>query len=369
MAEVVTRWKQFIENQPADGPLSSVILASWDRSQAAGVKRDPPEASFHRIPEDDLRQRLRLSADWLAVVRPHVEWLTAMYRHVPHVIYLTDPQGIVLHSVGHQDFIEGFGLSPGYDWSEARMGTNGAGTALAAGKPVAVVGPEHWVNAFEDCTCTGAPICGPDHEIVGAIDISTHVRDGCPERLLVVAHAAYAIGRELALVQHSSSSHSESIGHSLRFQLDLTRSITDNATTAIFMMDHKSRCTFMNPAAEQMTGFKFEEVKGGILHDFIHHHHPDGRPYPMPDCPIDRALPEHFEVRDHEDVFIRKNGEFFPVLCNARVIYKEGKAVGTVIEVRDTTKERAAAEALRRQTSRSNRLVESNIIGVIFSND
>jgi len=153
---------------------------------------------------------------------------------------------------------------------------------------------------------------------------------------------------------------------SLRFQLDLTRSITDNATTAIFMMDDKSRCTFMNPAAEQMTGFTFEEVKGGVLHDFIHHRHPDGSPYPMPDCPIDRALPEQFEVRDHEDVFIRKTGEFFPVLCNARVIYKEGKAVGTVIEVRDTTNERAAADALRRQTARSNRLVESNIIGVMF---
>jgi PAS domain S-box-containing protein len=134
---------------------------------------------------------------------------------------------------------------------------------------------------------------------------------------------------------------------SLRFQLGLTRSITDNATTPIFMMDDRSRCTFMNPAAEQMTGFTFGEVEGGILHDFIHHHRPDGRPYPMPECPIDRALPEHDEVRDHEDVFFRKDGEKFPVLCNARVIDKEGKAVGTVIEVRDVTKEKEAAEALR----------------------
>jgi PAS domain S-box-containing protein len=156
---------------------------------------------------------------------------------------------------------------------------------------------------------------------------------------------------------------------SLRFQLDLTRSITDNATTAIFLMDDTSRCTFMNPAAEQMTGFRFEEVQSGLLHDFIHHSRPDGRPYPIVECPLDRALPEGFEVRDHEDVFIRKTGEFFPVLCNARVIYKDGRTVGTVIEVRDTTKERAAADALRRQTARATRLVESNIIGVIFSND
>jgi PAS domain S-box-containing protein len=133
----------------------------------------------------------------------------------------------------------------------------------------------------------------------------------------------------------------------LRFQLDLTKSITDNATTAIFMMDAKSRCTFANPAAEKMTGFRLEELRGQLLHDVIHHHHSDGTPYPIEDCPIDRALPEQTEVRDHRDVFIRKNGEFFPVFCNARVIYKQDIAVGTVIEVRDTTAEIKAEQAAK----------------------
>jgi PAS domain S-box-containing protein len=151
---------------------------------------------------------------------------------------------------------------------------------------------------------------------------------------------------------------SREAGRKLREQYDLTRTITDNATTAIFMMDDASRCTFMNPAAERMTGFRFAEVAGGILHDFIHHHHPDGRPYPMLECPIDRALPEQFDVVDYEDVFIRKSGEFFPVLVNARPIRREGKAVGTVIEVRDVTAERRAAEAARRRAEQVRRLAE-----------
>jgi PAS domain S-box-containing protein len=133
----------------------------------------------------------------------------------------------------------------------------------------------------------------------------------------------------------------------LRYQLDLTRAITDNATTAIFMMDRKSRCTFMNPAAEVITGFTFEEANGQILHDLIHHHHPDGRPYPMPECPIDRALPEKFDVFGHEDMFIRKDGTFFPVMCHTRLISRDGVAVGTIIEVRDITKEKKAEAALR----------------------
>lgn len=145
----------------------------------------------------------------------------------------------------------------------------------------------------------------------------------------------------------------------LRYHLDLTQAITDNATTAIFMMDAQSRCTFMNPAAEAMTGYSFDEVGGGVLHDFIHHHRLDGRPYPMRECLIDRALPEGGEVRDHEDFFIRKNGEFFPVVCNARVLYENEVAIGTVIEVRDITEAKRSELAAQHRSEQLRRLAEA----------
>src|SRR5205807_2559024 len=113
----------------------------------------------------------------------------------------------------------------------------------------------------------------------------------------------------------------------LRAAHELQRAITDNATTAIFMIDDKSRCTFMNPAAEAMTGYTSAEAIGQILHDLVHPQRPDGRPYPIPECLIDQTLLEHGEARDHEDLFFRKSGEPFPVLCNARVIYKGGATV------------------------------------------
>ena len=73
------------------------------------------------------------------------------------------------------------------------------------------------------------------------------------------------------------------------------QSITDNATAGLFMMDVNGVCTFMNPAAEEISGYTFEEIKQfpkKPLHDWIHHLHPDGTPYPMEECPIDRALPK-----------------------------------------------------------------------------
>ncbi len=119
------------------------------------------------------------------------------------------------------------------------------------------------------------------------------------------------------------------------------RTVTGNATLGLFMMDDRQHCTFMNPAAEELTGFRLWEVQGEPLHYFVHHTRADGTPYPMEECPIDRALPERNQQRG-EDVFVRPDGTFYPVAFTASPIVENGQAVGTVIEVRDTTEERRA---------------------------
>lgn len=128
----------------------------------------------------------------------------------------------------------------------------------------------------------------------------------------------------------------------LDYQSTLNKTITDNATSALFMMNAKGYCTFMNPAAEKMFGYSFEEISTKPLHYLIHHHRPDGSFYPMEECPLDRALPENFDVRAHEDMFIKKDGTFFPVVCAASPIFEKGIPVATVIEVRDVSEEKEA---------------------------
>lgn len=55
--------------------------------------------------------------------------------------------------------------------------------------------------------------------------------------------------------------------------------MTDNVGQAIFQMDHTGVVTFANPAAEAMFGWTQGEMHGRDLHAFIHHSHPDGRPF------------------------------------------------------------------------------------------
>ncbi|WP_437872424.1 ATP-binding protein [Sorangium sp. So ce363] len=173
----------------------------------------PVRPPFRRINDEELARRLERSADLVGAAIPHLHWAAALLRASEPAVYVVDGDGIVLYSVGtSRSMMETFGLLPGFDWSERAMGTNGAGTAIAANRPVAIVGPEHFASAFDDCTCTGAPIHAPDGTIIGAIDVSTSVAAGSPERLALVAHIAYTIERELQASWESRRREAEEAG-------------------------------------------------------------------------------------------------------------------------------------------------------------
>jgi PAS domain S-box-containing protein len=119
----------------------------------------------------------------------------------------------------------------------------------------------------------------------------------------------------------------------------LLKAITENASVSLFIMDERQHCVFMNPAAERLTGYSFDEVRGRPLHDVIHHTHPDGRHYPLQDCPIDRAFPERNRMQGQE-VFIHKEGHFYEVAFTASPIRADdGEPIGTIIEVQDVTEQ------------------------------
>jgi PAS domain S-box-containing protein len=124
--------------------------------------------------------------------------------------------------------------------------------------------------------------------------------------------------------------------------LALNRTITDNTQSCLWMMDAEGRGTFANPASERISGFKPEELIGQILHEKVHHTHPDGTHFPIEECPLDNALPLQESVVGYEDVFVHKDGHFYPVRCAGRPIVVNGQPIGTVIEVQDITEERRA---------------------------
>jgi PAS domain S-box-containing protein len=125
------------------------------------------------------------------------------------------------------------------------------------------------------------------------------------------------------------------------------KAVLDNATVAVFLMDRDRNCLYMNAAAERLTGYQLAQAQGKRLHELIHHSRPDGSPYPVEECPIDRSVPET-DGQQGEEVFVHPDGRFYPVAFTASPIRDEqGQISGTIVEVRDIRVEKEAAERLR----------------------
>lgn len=140
-----------------------------------------------------------------------------------------------------------------------------------------------------------------------------------------------------------------------RLQLE---TVAANATLALFIMDEHQQCTYMNPAAERLTGFRLEELQGKELHYYVHHTRPDGTHYPLEECPIDQAFPQNMREQG-EEVFVHKDGHFYPVAFTASPIRRDGITVGTIIEARDITEERAREAELAEERERYRFLAET----------
>jgi PAS domain S-box-containing protein len=138
----------------------------------------------------------------------------------------------------------------------------------------------------------------------------------------------------------------------LRREAAILRTVTDHLSEAVFQMDSAGLVTFANPAAERMFGWTVPELLGRNLHDLLHHHHPDGTPYPVETCPMVRALKTGETLPGLQDVFFRKDGTPVDVVCSNAPVAVDGQVTSAVLTISDVTDRRRARERLRESEDR-----------------
>lgn len=127
---------------------------------------------------------------------PVMEMLFEQIVFTRSMVVLTDPQGMILHAVGDNGFLERaqqVALAPGVDWSEASKGTNAIGTALFNEAPTLVHGSEHFVRANHFLTCSAAPILDHAGQLLGVLDVTGDQRSYHPHTLAMVNMSARMI--------------------------------------------------------------------------------------------------------------------------------------------------------------------------------
>ncbi len=144
----------------------------------------------------------------------------------------------------------------------------------------------------------------------------------------------------------------------LQYHLQLTDTIANRAAEALYLIDARGSLTYMNPAAEAMFGWTFDELKGKRLHDVVHYKHVDGTPYPARECPVGRVMVDGQPVHNHEDVFFHRDGRAVTVLCSNAPVVRDGVLTGAVLMVNDITERKRAEDALRQSEARFRQLTD-----------
>ena len=134
--------------------------------------------------------------------------------------------------------------------------------------------------------------------------------------------------------------------------------LLESTGEGIFGIDLEGNCTFLNRAGGLLLGWDPAEVLGRNMHALTHHSHPDGRHYPVEDCPIFNAFREARPCRIDAEVFWRRDGSAFAVEYSSYPIVDGARVRGAVVTFVDITGRRAAAEALQRAKDELEQRVE-----------
>jgi len=120
--------------------------------------------------------------------------------------------------------------------------------------------------------------------------------------------------------------------------------LLDSAESGMYGIDEHGRCTFINPAAARMLGYEQQELVGDLIHDRVHHAHPDGSPYPFEHCPIRKSLITGSRVRRDDEVYWRKDGSRLSVDYTAAPMLSDGTVRGAVVSFLDITDRKRETE-------------------------
>ncbi len=168
--DLSTAWRAYFVDGRVSPGLRPVILEAWRRSLAYGNRPDQPKV---QTPDPARLERARdRSRKFLEHADPLIAEMGQALHDRFHSIVLLDDEGIALRLRHHPDMKSATaldGVAEGTSWLEKDRGCNAAGTALAIGKPVVFIGPEHFFPEQADWTCIGAPIRSPDGGIRGAL--------------------------------------------------------------------------------------------------------------------------------------------------------------------------------------------------------
>jgi sigma-54 dependent transcriptional regulator, acetoin dehydrogenase operon transcriptional activator AcoR len=213
--EVRAAWEKFVEHGALSADLRTSVAASWQRSRNHRITVDRAQAPL--VADNELFRHRTKHAPLRHAARCALQNSKTFLSDAGSMMILTDPTGLVIDTQGDARVIDAgrsVHLEHGGRWSEADIGTNAIGAAMAEARPVQIHGAEHFCTEVQRWTCAAVPVHDPsDGELLGVVDISGPASTFNPQSLAL----AVAVGQhvESVLAQSIKQDHEKLLHHFL----------------------------------------------------------------------------------------------------------------------------------------------------------
>jgi transcriptional regulator of acetoin/glycerol metabolism len=213
--EVREAWEKFVERGALSADLRSSVAASWQRSRNHQVTVDRARAPL--VAEAELFRHRSKHASLRHAARCALDNSRTFLSDANSIMILTDPTGLIIDTQGDDRVIDAgrtVHLEHGGRWSEADIGTNAIGAAIAESKPVQIRGVEHFCTKVQRWTCAAVPVHDPtDGELLGVVDISGPASTFNPQSLALAVSVGHHV--ESVLSQSVRQDHEKLLCHFL----------------------------------------------------------------------------------------------------------------------------------------------------------
>jgi len=198
--EVREAWEKFVERGALSADLRSSVAASWQRSKNHQITVDRARAPL--VADAELFRYRSKHASLRHAARCALENSKTFLSDANSIMILTDPTGLIIDTQGDDRVIDAgrtVHLEHGGRWSEADIGTNAIGAAIAESKPVQIRGAEHFCSKVQRWTCAAVPVHDPtDGELLGVVDISGPASTFNPQSLALAVSVGHHVESVLA---------------------------------------------------------------------------------------------------------------------------------------------------------------------------
>src|SRR3981081_1894929 len=213
--ELLAAGEKFVERGALSTDLRLSVAASWQRSKNHRVTTDRAMAPI--VAEAELFRYRAKHASLRNAARCALENSRTFLSDANSIMILTDPTGLIIDTQGDARVIDAgrtVHLEHGGRWSEADIGTNAIGTAMAESKPVQIHGAEHFCIEVQRWTCAAVPVHDPtDGELLGVVDISGPASTFNPQSLALAVSVGHHV--ESVLAQSIRQDHEKLLCHFL----------------------------------------------------------------------------------------------------------------------------------------------------------